>query len=183
MTSPAVASRYASALVDVVLNPKSQTQPGQIAGELRDFEALLESSPELRNALAAPSVPTARKKAILGRIADRLALGRITRNFLFVLNSHRRMDALAAVIDTFEVLLDERLGFSRAHVTSAQELDAAQRAQLEAELARLTGRRMRLKFATDESLIGGVIARIGSTVYDGSVKGRLEVLARQLSGE
>jgi F-type H+-transporting ATPase subunit delta len=181
MTSPAVASRYASALVDVVLDPKAQTQPEQITRELRAFEAMYVSSDELRNALASPSVPTGRKKAVLARIGEQLGMGRIARNFLFVLNSHRRMDALPAVVESFEVLLDERLGFSRANITSARDLNQEQRAELEAQLTKLTGRRMRLKYATDESLIGGIIARIGSTVYDGSVKGRLETLGRQLS--
>ena len=181
MTSPAVASRYASALVDVVLDPKAQTPPEQIIRELHAFAALLASSDELRNALASPSVPTGRKKAVLTRLADQLGMGRIGRNFLFVLNSHRRMDALPAVVEAFEVLLDERLGFSRANVTASRELDAEQRALLEAQLTKLTGRRMRLKYTTDESLIGGLIARIGSTVYDGSLKGRLQALGRQLS--
>lgn len=181
MTSPAIAARYANALVDVVLDPKSQTQPEQITRELHAFEALLSSSEELRNALASPAVATHRKKIVLGRLADQLGLGRIARNFLFVLNSHRRMDALSAVVESFEVLLDERLGFSRANITSARELDAGQRAELEAQLTKVTGRRMRLRFTTDESLIGGLVARIGSTVYDGSLKGRLEALGRQLS--
>jgi F-type H+-transporting ATPase subunit delta len=181
MTSPAVASRYANALVDVVLDPKSQVQPEQIKTELRAFETMLNSSEELRNALASPSVPTGRKKAVLQRLSDQLGMGRIGRNFLFVLNSHRRMDALSAVVESFEVLLDERLGFSRANITSARELDQVQRADLEAQLTKLTGRRMRLKFTTDESLIGGLIARIGSTVYDGSLKGRLAALGRQLA--
>jgi F-type H+-transporting ATPase subunit delta len=183
MTSPAVASRYANALADVVLDPKSQSKPDQLMAEMRTFATLLEGSPELQNALASPSVPVGRKRAVLGRIADKLGLGRIGRNFLFVLISHRRMDALAAVVDAFEVVLDERLGFSRGNVTSAQELNGGQQAQLETELARLTGRRMRLRFTTDPGLIGGVVARIGSTVYDGSVKGRLETMGRQLSAE
>ena len=183
MTSPAVASRYANALVDVVLDPKAHAEPPAIAAELRTFDAVLASAAELRQALASPSVPMARKRAVIGKIADRLGLGRIARNFLFVLNQHRRMEALAAVIDTFEVRLDERLGFSRANVSSARELDANQRLQLEAGLGRLTGKRMRLKFNIDESLIGGLVARIGSTVYDGSVKGRLAALGRQLSAE
>jgi F-type H+-transporting ATPase subunit delta len=183
MTSPAISSRYASALVDVVLDPKSQVQPPDVVRELRAFEAVLAESVELRHALASPSVPLARKRAVIARITDMLGSGRVTRNFLFVLNQHRRMDALAAVIESFEVLLDERLGFSRGHITSAQELNPAQRTQLEAELGRLTGRRMRLKFETDAGLIGGIVARIGSTVFDGSVKGRLETLGRQLSAE
>ncbi len=183
MTSPAVASRYANALADVVLDPKSQVQPPAVAQELRAFDAVLASSAELRHALASPSVPVARKRAVIERIVAMLGSGRVTRNFLFVLNQHRRMDALAAVIESFEIVLDERLGFSRGHVTSACDLNPAQRQQLEAELGRLTGRRMRLRFDIDQNLIGGVVARIGSTVYDGSVKGRLQALERQLSAE
>jgi len=183
MTSPAVVSRYARALVDVVLDPKSQVDPSQIAAQLRAFAAMLAASAELRHALASPAVATGRKRTVIGRIADRLEISRIARNFLFVLNSHRRMDALEAVVETFEVLLDERLGFTRANVTSAQELNSSQRATLEAELNKLTGKRVRLRFATDARLIGGLVARIGSTVYDGSLKGRLESLGRQLSAE
>lgn len=183
MTTPAVAARYARALVDVVVDPKSNAQPAQITSELRAFAATLEQSPELRLALASPAVSPARKKTVIARVGDTLAFGRITRNFLFALNSHRRMDALAGVIDIFEILLDERLGFSRANISSAQELDAQQRAQLETALARLTGKRMRLKFSLDRSLIGGLVARIGSTVYDGSVRGRLEAMERRLTGE
>ena len=80
------------------------------------------------------------------------------------------------------MLLDERLGFSRANVTSARELERRSSGGARSGARpKLTGKRMRLKFATDESLIGGVVARIGSTVYDGSVEGRLEALGRQLS--
>jgi F-type H+-transporting ATPase subunit delta len=183
MTSPAVASRYANALADVVLDPKSQSKPEQVLAALRTFAALLDGSPELQNALASPSVALARKRAVVGKLADALAMATIERNFLYVLISHRRINALDAMVDSFEVVLDERLGFSRGDITSAQELNGGQRAQLEAELARLTGRRMRLRFTTDPGLIGGVVARIGSTVYDGSVKGRLESMARQLNAE
>jgi F-type H+-transporting ATPase subunit delta len=150
---------------------------------LHSFGAILASSAELRHALASPAVSSARKRTVISRIADQLQLSQIARNFLYVLNSHRRLDALEAVLESFDVLSDERLGFTRAHVTSAQELDAGQRSALEAELAKLTGKRVRLKFATDPGLIGGLVARIGSTVYDGSLKRRLQSLGRQLMAE
>ena len=183
MTSPAVAARYARALADVVLDPKTHADGAQVAAQLRDFAQLLQSSPELRHALASPAVSAGRKRSVIGRIAGSQQLSPIARNFLYVLNSHRRIEALDAVVDAFEVVLDERLGFTRAHVSSALELNGEQRAALETQLARLTGKRVRLKFATDMRLIGGLVARIGSTVYDGSVKGRLESLGRQLSAE
>ena len=119
----------------------------------------------------------------MGRIAGILGLAPIVRNFLFVLVDHRRMGSLAEIVHCFELVVDERLGFARAEVAAARELSEAQRAALNAELERLTGKRIRMRVSTDASLIGGVVARIGSTVYDGSVRGQLESLERRLGAE
>ena len=91
--------------------------------------------------------------------------------------------SLSAVLHSFELIVDERLGFARAEVTSAAELDQPQRAALNGELERLTGKRIRMRLAVDPALIGGVVARIGSTVYDGSVRGQLSSMGRRLSAE
>jgi F-type H+-transporting ATPase subunit delta len=183
MTLSAVASRYARALADVVTASASTLRPEAAVSELRAFEAALQSSAELRNALISPAVPASRKRAVVGRIADALKLSRISQNLLFVLIDHRRIALLSAVVHSFELIVDERLGFARAEVASARELTDAQRAALNAELERLTGKRIRMRFAVDESLIGGVVARIGSTVYDGSVRGQLSSMGRRLSTE
>jgi F-type H+-transporting ATPase subunit delta len=119
----------------------------------------------------------------VGRLADALGLSRIARNFLFVLIDRRRIAALESVLHTFEIIVDERLGFARADVASPNELDEAQRTALSAQLERMTGKHIRMRFAVDPSLIGGVVARIGSTVYDGSVRGRLDTLGRRLAAE
>src|SRR5207302_1033528 len=100
-----------------------------------------------------------------------------------VLVDHRRIGRIAEVTQLFEQKLDERLGFARAEVHSARELTEGQRAALAAELERMAGKRIRMRVLLDESLIGGVVARIGSTVYDGSVKGRLQSLERRLTAE
>jgi F-type H+-transporting ATPase subunit delta len=181
MTRSAVATRYASALADVVTGAASPLSAEQATGELRAFEAVLHGSPELHNALVTPAVPPNRKKSVVGRIADVLGLSRIARNFLFVLVDHRRIAALAPIIQAFELIIDARLGFARAEVVSARELDQTQRAALTAQLERITGKRIRTRFAVDGRLIGGVVARIGSTVYDGSVRGELQSLERRLS--
>jgi F-type H+-transporting ATPase subunit delta len=183
MTLSAVATRYASALADVVTGSGSPLRPEAAVSELRAFESALQASPELQNALISPAVPASRKRAVVGRIADALKLSRISRNFLFVLIDHRRIASLSAVIHSFELIVDERLGFARAEVSSARELTENQRAALSAELERLTGKRIRMRFAVDESLIGGAVARIGSTVYDGSVRGQLASMGRRLSAE
>lgn len=183
MTHSALASRYASALVDVATGPKSGVDPHQVLRELRSFEEVFAGSAELRNALISPSVPGARKRAVVGRIADKLAVSRIARNFLFVLTDHRRIEILREALDAFELLLDERLGFARAEITSAREMDQPMRDLVSRELEQLTGRRVRARFSVDASLVGGLMARIGSTVYDGSVRGRLQALGRRLAAE
>jgi F-type H+-transporting ATPase subunit delta len=181
MTLTAVAARYAHALADVVSGPSSPVRPEIVVAELRAFEGVLKSSHELLNALVTPAVAGARKKAVVGRIADTLQLSRISRNFLFVLIDHRRIASLSEILQMFEVALDERLGFARAEVTAARDLSEEQRRMLNSRLEQLTGKRIRSQFKVDESLIGGVVARIGSTIYDGSVRGRLHALGRRLS--
>ena len=93
------------------------------------------------------------------------------------------MGSLTEILHSFELIMDERLGFARAEISSARELTEAQRTALSTQLAQLTGKKVRMRFAVDESLIGGAVARIGSTVYDGSVRGQLQSLERRLSTE
>jgi F-type H+-transporting ATPase subunit delta len=126
-------------------------------------------------------VAGSRKRHATGRIADALKLSRISRNLLYVLIDHRRIDQLPAVIQSFETIADARLGFAQAEVSSARELTDPQRSALTDQLERLTGKRLRMRYAVDSSLIGGAVARIGSTVYDGSLRGQLSSLARSLS--
>jgi F-type H+-transporting ATPase subunit delta len=182
MPVTAAATRYSNALADVVTAAGSTLAPPVALVELRSFEGALASA-ELRNALITPAVPPSRKRAVAGRVADILKLSRITRNFLFVLIDHRRIAEFSDVVNAFEQILDERLGFARAQVASARELTAEQRAALTAALEKASDKRLRAQFAVDDSLIGGVVARIGSTVYDGSVRGQLQALKRRLSAE
>ena len=183
MTLSAVATRYAKALADVVTAGGSTLRPEDAVTQLRSFEAVFQSSPELQSALATPAVPVGRKRAVVGRLVDLLKLSRIARNFLFVLIDHRRIASLPEIIHSFELIVDERLGFARAEVASARELTEPQRTALNAQLERLTGKRIRMRFTVDDSLIGGVVARIGSTVYDGSLRGQLAALEHRLGTE
>jgi F-type H+-transporting ATPase subunit delta len=180
MTSSAVVSRYANALVDVVVSPSAGIDPARAVEQLQTFNAVIQTSADLRTVLASPSVAIARKRLVIRRIAEALGLERIIRNFLLVLTDHRRAGALAEVIDAFDLLLDERLGFLRAQVVSAYDLTSQQRELLEAELAKLASSRVRMRFAVDPDLIGGATARLGSKVYDGSVRGRLANMRQRL---
>jgi len=182
MPISAVATRYANALADVVTASGSPLRPEDAVSQLRSFSAVL-ASPELHNALVTPAVPPGRKRAVVKRIAEILKLSRVTVNFLFVLVDHRRIAALAEIAETFELVLDERLGFARAEVIAANDLSQDQRAALNRELEKVSGKRLRMRFAVDPSLIGGVVARIGSTVYDGSVRGQLQSLEHRLATE
>src|SRR5689334_4598809 len=110
MPLSAVAARYANALADVVTAGASPMDPKTAIAELHAFESALKDSPELHTALVTPAIAGSRKKAVVARIADRLGLSRITRNFLFILVDHRRIASLASIIQSFELVIDERLG-------------------------------------------------------------------------
>jgi F-type H+-transporting ATPase subunit delta len=181
MTSSAVVSRYAGALVDIATSPNSGVDPALAIRQLRSFAAAVQSTPELSTILASPAVSAARKRLVIRRIGEALGLERIILNFILVLSDHRRAAALPEMIDSFELLLDERLGFLRAEVRSASELTGEQRDRLSAELARLAGSQVRMRFAVDPELIGGVTATVGSRVYDGSVRGQLDTLRQRLA--
>jgi F-type H+-transporting ATPase subunit delta len=179
----AVAQRYAHALVDIVMSPGSVLKPEDAQGQLAAVEGLLQESPELRTALLTPAIPTSRKRAVMATLLEKLGVSTLIRNFVYVIVDHRRIAIFEDIREAFERQLDERLGFLRAEIASAAALNAARSAGLEAELSKLTGKRMRLRFDVDPSLIGGVVAHIGSTVYDGSVRGELRELGRKLAGE
>jgi F-type H+-transporting ATPase subunit delta len=176
----AVANRYARALVDVVTASTSTVQPEDAVRQLRAVEEMIAGSGELRIALLTPAISNSRKRAVIGHLLEEMSVSDLIRNFVYVIINHRRIGMLAEITEAFDLLMDQRLGFVRAEVTSAAALDARRSASLEAELSRLTGKRMRLRFAVDSSLLGGALARIGSTVYDGSIRGQLQQLRRQL---
>ena len=180
MTS-AVASRYARAFADVVISRGDQFKPSEAVAQLLMMEDVMAQSSDLRHALSSPAVRVSQKRAVVLRFAEELKLNLLTRNFLYVLIDHHRIGLLSQVREAFETEIDLRLGFARAEVLSAQPLDARQTAEIEAGLTQLTGKQIRARFEVDPSLIGGVLARIGSTVYDGSIRGQLDNLRRQIA--
>ena len=175
-----VSARYARALVDVVTAPGSNADPALILSQLRAVQDLIHGSAVLQHALASPAVAPSKKRAVMRRLLDPMSVSDKVRNFVYVVIDHRRGHTFASIVDAFETLLDERLGFVAAEVHSAIPLTAAQTAQLEAQVSRLAGKKAKLKFSSDPALIGGVVARVGSTVYDGSVRGQLERLRTRL---
>ena len=177
----AVANRYARALVDIVTAPDSPLKPEEAVSQLHAIDEMIGGSEELRIALLTPAISNARKCAVISGLLEKISVSPLIRNVLYVIINHRRVSLIGDVRQAFESAVDERLGFVRAEVSSAAALDARRSAALEAELSRLTGKRMRLRFNVDSGLLGGLMARIGSTVYDGSVRGQLQKLRRQLT--
>jgi F-type H+-transporting ATPase subunit delta len=177
-----VASRYARALAEVVFAPGSGVEPQAVLRQLRAVEAELLESSALRTVLQSPAVPPSKKRAVIARLTEPLGIAKPVRNFLFVLIDRRRIESLSEIREALEAMLDEKLGLVRADVISAGDLSESQRANLQAQLSRLSGKQARLEFSVDQDLIGGVIARIGSTVYDGSVRGELDKMRKRLAG-
>lgn len=177
----AVANRYARALVDIVTAPGSPLKPEDAVAQLRSVEALIQESPELRTALLTPAIQNSRKRAVMADLIARIGGSDLIRNFVYVVIDHRRIGLIGEIREAFEMRIDERLGFVRAEVSSAAPLNENLSGNIESELSKLTGKRMRLHFKVDPALVGGVVARIGSTVYDGSVRGELQELGRKLA--
>jgi F-type H+-transporting ATPase subunit delta len=172
------ASRYARALADVVLEAK--LNPAEVRQQLEDFAATFAGSKELREVLLNPSLPTAKRVAILDTVNRRIACGPKVRNFLAVLISRERLAALSEIVEEYRLEMNRRLEISDAEVLTARPLQDQEREKLEREVAQLAGTRVNATFRQDKSLIGGAIVRIGSTIYDGSVRGRLERLRERL---
>lgn len=176
----ALAQRYAAALVDVALE---QGAAQRVRSELAAFAGLLGESADLRNFLASPAVPRPAKQAALEKIVNRMGASRTLLNFLFVVIDHHRAPLLPQIQQAFEELLHARLGIVEAQVTSVEELSAAQREELTRRLEQLTGKKVESRYALDPSLIAGAIVRIGSTIYDGSVRDQLKRLEARLTSE
>ena len=176
----ALAKRYASALVDVALE---QGNAPQVKKELATFVDLLAQSADLRNFHASPAIARAAKQTAIGKLLDRLGASRTLVNFLLVVVENRRVLLLPQIQKAFEELLHDRLGVAEAQVTSVEELSAPEKAELTGVLERLTGKKVEARYELDPSLIGGAVVRIGSTIYDGSVREQLKRLQARLTSE
>jgi len=174
-----VASTYARAFADIVLS--DHLDASRATGELRAIAALLNESAELRRVWENPAIPAEQKRRVLDVIAERDGLSKQARNLVAVLIDHRRVHFLEPIIQQVEKELDARLGFAEAEITSARELGAAEKSTLEAQIEKLTGKKVRARYGHDGSLLGGAVVRVGSTIYDGSVKGQLERIREAIS--
>jgi F-type H+-transporting ATPase subunit delta len=170
--------RYAHALAAVA---EAEHLDGAAARQqLDDFTKTLAGSRELREVLANPSIALEQKLKVLDAIAGRIGMFRQVRNFIAVVIGHDRLAELSEMVTEFAVVSDEQAGMAEADITSAHPLNDADRAELEAQVAKLAGGRVRAIYREDKTLLGGAVVKIGSTVYDGSIKAQLAQLKQRL---
>lgn len=174
----AIAGPYARAFADVVF--EAHLNALQVQSQLDDFVAAWRESGDLRGVFLDPSFPAEQKVAILDKLNARLGMATQVRNFIAVLIQHDRMDMLDDVLTEYRKEMNQRLGISEVRVTTARPLAADERRGIEQKVAAMTGTQVQATYHEDKSLLGGVVVSVGSTVYDGSVKGKLERLKEQL---
>ncbi len=173
------ANRYAKALIDV-LHP-DHAEAG--LEQLQSFSALLREEPDARRFLENPGMARDRRKRMLDEIGRALNFDRRVVNFAGILIDRNRLGLLGDIITAYQRYLDERLGIVRAQVRAAQSLDASEQRELATKLEQITGKQVRMEIAVDPSLIGGVVAQVGSTIYDGSVRHQLQAFKSRLLNE
>lgn len=177
----AVKSRYARALADVVFEKK--LIPGRVREQLRSMVDTLNGSIELRRVWENPSVPAEQKTKLLDAISAKITVEPVVRNFVAVLIRHQRIGMLGPIVEQFESEVNVRLGIAEAEITSARTLTPDERQAMENQIARMTGKQVRAKYATNGALLGGAVVRVGSTVYDGSVRGQINRIREVLTNE
>ncbi|MGD9560799.1 MAG: ATP synthase F1 subunit delta [Pyrinomonadaceae bacterium] len=177
MSVETVARRYAAALADVVTK-SGETET--VRAELKTWEATISGNAELRAVFANPAIAHLDKVSILDKLVAKAQPGKTTANFLKVLLRNGRIGDLTEISQRFEAELEERSGNVVAEVTSARELTDSEKAELSANLAKITGKNIKPAYIVDKGIIGGVVTQIGSTVFDGSVKTQLENLREEL---
>jgi F-type H+-transporting ATPase subunit delta len=172
------APRYAHALAQVVEAKGLDVAAAQ--QQMRDFAGTLTGSSELHEVLLNPSIPQDQKLRFLDAIASRIGMFREVRNFIAVIMDHHRLASLSEILAEYDQVADQDSGIAEAEITSAHPLHDEDRATLEEQVGKLVGGRVRASYKEDSSLLGGAIIRIGSTVYDGSVRAQLQQLKEQL---
>jgi F-type H+-transporting ATPase subunit delta len=171
---------YANALADVAL---AQGPADRAVKQLGDFVGAFSESADLRNVLGSPAVPREAKHRVIEKITARMGADKIIRNFLYLIADHQRTHMLPEIFAAFQEAIRQRQGIAEAEIASAVELSAAQKKRFSQALERITGKKIEAKFVLDAKLLGGVVARVGDTIYDGSVRNSLNEMRARLAAE
>ena len=173
MTSRAIAMQYAKALFTVA---QSDAAPRAVLEELQTFGALMAGHPELRSALTSGAIPVQVKRGVVGELLSLLKVSKLFQEFLLILVRHDHLSVYDDLVAAFEQRVLQLEGVAAATVTTAVPLSADRAVAIEQSLRTLTGKQVRMATAVDPGILGGVVAQVGSTVYDGSVARQLERL-------
>ena len=177
MSVMTIARRYAEALADAAI---ARNQVEEVDREARAFAEMMRSNRELHDLFASPIVSQGDKGKVLDALIARSRPGQMTANLLRAMLNNYRLQHMGEMYEQFRRIINERAGVVVAEVTTAQPIGSAEQASLSRRLQEMTGKQVQFQFKTDPSLIGGVVTRIGSVVYDGSVRTQLQEIKQQL---
>ena len=175
-----VSLQYANALADIAME-QGAVEPA--ARQLQEFSAAYMESPELQNYLDSPAISPENKRAVLEKIAARMGASKVVRNFLFVVSDHGRSRDFPQIADSFQDVVRERQGIADAKIFSAVRLSEGQKTELTQKLTQLTGKTVDPNYFIDPELLGGVLVRVGDTIYDGSLRNRLQQMQAKLAAD
>lgn len=179
MIDTTLAKRYAKALVEIGEEKKTLDKFLQ---DLADLAQLMETSKDFREVLMNPVFPREEKKKVADLILKKLGTDRMVTNFVHLLIDRKRIDQLPGIFTAFGDEVDEIRGITRGEVTSSKALGRDQVDQVTAVLSRISGKQVRLTTKVDPSLIGGLVAKVGDTVLDGTIRTQLNQLKESLKG-
>lgn len=177
MSVRAVCHRYAKALAGVVLE---RNEHERVFDELSALHQLYSESLDFRQVIASPAITSEQKQSVLDTIYHRMDAAQVTRNFVNLLLRNYRLTLLSEMLEAFRDALDKRLGYARVEMVSAGELSEEEKNLLASKLEAVTKKKVRAQFQSNPSLIAGAVARVGSVVYDGSLRTKLETFKNQL---
>jgi F-type H+-transporting ATPase subunit delta len=173
-----IARRYAGALADVIVE---RGEAREVQEELWAWQSMIDENPQLQEVFSNPTISYEQKGKVLVELISRTRIRPTTASFLQVLLKNQRLTELAEINQRLGQVLDQRAGVVAAQVTTARPIAEDTRATIQTKLKGLTGKDVRVSFQTDKEIIGGLVTRIGSTVYDSSIRTQLELLSTRLA--
>ena len=180
MKAKGVARRYAKAILDTT---KSDKEIQEVGKELDLFSDMYNTSDELRKVLLHPGIGDNSKTNIIGELAKKLKLSTRTIKALEIIRGNGRIDLIGEISESFNDMAEEKLGEVTVRVDSAHEVSTVESGELEKLFSTITGKRAKVTVKVDGSLIGGIVARVGSKVYDGSISNQLKMMKIKLGQE
>ncbi|MCE9574619.1 MAG: ATP synthase F1 subunit delta [Deltaproteobacteria bacterium] len=177
MAAGSISRRYARAVLDL---GAAQNNLDKLGSDLRDLAQAMTTSPELVSSLSNPALRRADRKRILDALLTRIGAHATSKNVVYLLLDRERLGELPAISREVDAQIEAKAGRVTAEVTSAVDLTAAQVTQLTSQLEKLSGKKVQLERKKDPTLLGGLVAKVGDVVYDGSVRTQLRALRDEL---